>query len=84
MSAYFESARLHVETGGSIEAALGMTDLDIINTLASNRQIIDETRRQRDDAEATLERVKAEVERPGFFTTSILRDRIRAALKGSR
>ncbi|NKS29269.1 hypothetical protein GS534_00825 [Rhodococcus hoagii] len=34
-------------------------------------------------ANAVIERVHAEVERPGFFTTSILRDRIRAALKGN-
>lgn len=95
---FFDSARQHVEMGGSVEAALGMTDLDIINTLASNRQIITELRRHRDQLEATLERIRAladaaeqaPLQRLAFmfngkpFPATVSTDELREALDGAR
>lgn len=59
-------------------------DCQDIVEFAHYQTVAHETLTELRKAHATIERVRAEVERPGFFTTSILRDRIRAALRGDR
>lgn len=57
----YDSARLHIETGGSIEAALCMSGeqiLDALDEARENEGIIRVLRRQRDESESTLARVR--------------------------